>query len=70
MPKKQYRNTEYAKAQRAKDRAKILSITFALNIPQTNRAKQIEVESYNVLAKSLFLKYLDEVVPEISACES
>ena len=66
MPKKQYRNTEYAKAQKAKDRAKVLFVGFTLNIPQTNRAKQIDVESYNKLAKELFLKHLDEVVPESS----
>ena len=60
MPKKQYRNTEYAKRQKKKDDAKSLYIGFRLNIPQTEQAKNLNVESVHRLAKDLFLKYLEE----------
>jgi len=65
MPKKQYRQTDYAKRARKKRKAKILKLSFQLNLSQTEMAKELDLEahgvtSFHTLAKKLFLEQMEE----------
>jgi len=65
MPKKQYRHTDYAKRAKKKRKAKILRLSFELNLSQTEMAKELDLEacgatSVHTLAKKLFLEQMEE----------
>jgi len=65
MPKKEYRQTEYAKLAKKKAKSKVIQVRFELNIPQTKKAEQLDLESYGVtsihtLAKKLFLEHMNK----------
>ena len=65
MPKKQYRHTEYAKAAKKRARAKLCRVGFELNMPQTEMARNFDVEAHgasslHILSKRLLLAYLEE----------
>jgi len=66
MPKKEYRQTEYAKLAKKRAKSKVMQVRFELNIPQTEKAEQINPEVYGVtsihtLAKKLFLEHMEEI---------
>jgi len=65
MPKKQYRQTEYAKRAKKKAKSKVLRLTFELNLAQSELAKELDPEvhgatSLHTLAKKLFLQHMEE----------
>jgi len=65
MPKKEYRHTDYAKRAKKKAKKKILRVSFELNLPQTEMAKELDTEAHgatsvHTLAKKLFLQHLEE----------
>jgi len=66
MPRKEYRHTEYARIARKRSKAKVLRISFELNLSQTGLAKRLDPEehgatSIHTLAKKVFLQHLDEI---------
>ena len=65
MPKKEYRHTDYAKRAKKKRKAKILRLSFELNLSQTELAKELDPEAYgatsvHTLVKKLFLEYMEK----------
>jgi len=65
MPKKQYRHTSYAKAAKRRRKEKVMQVKFGLNISQTELARKLDLERYDVesanqLAKKLFLECLEK----------
>jgi len=65
MPQKKYRHTEYVKRAKERRRAKVLRLSFELNLAQTELAKELDPEVYgatslNTLAKKLFLEHMEQ----------
>jgi len=74
MPKKEYRQTSYAKAAKKRRREKVIRIRFTLNTAQIESAKELDlacyrVESIHQLAKKLFVDYLEELVEGLEVKE-